>query len=120
ELDDYQGIIRGLMNLSLSLKANGRYAEAVETAQEALQRMEERGDTSWRGWIVGLNTLGAVYRVLGERRLADDTFDRALTCANAIGDLLGESLALTNRSIGHGQQREWKEAAEKLERNVEI
>lgn len=83
-------------NLSVSLEAEGRYAECVESAAQALRLFE---DGIPHGVPIALTHMASGYRGLGERDHAFDLTLRALALAEASGEAWGIGDGNYNHSL---------------------
>jgi tetratricopeptide (TPR) repeat protein len=118
DLNQYETLVLSLSNQGEILTAMGRYVEAESSLREAVQLLEEHGETRDRKYAAAQNLLGALYREVGEHALANQAFDDAKNCAAAIDDPFLESHAVTNLAVGLMIERRWEEAAAALEHNI--
>ena len=111
ELQDIHGEIRALGNLAQIFTARGQYVDALKRIEQALARLSEGQHVGNDIFYARLrNMQGAVYRVVGEHELANESFRATLQKAQAIGDPLGTSQSLINLGIGLLLQSKYAEA----------
>jgi len=96
-LDDPWGLSAVLFHLGWGLKEFGQYAEAVPVLEEAIAVSAEAGLFNTTQWA--LADLGLALLCLGENEAAEDSFSRAASASQEIGDAAGEILAQHGRGV---------------------
>jgi class 3 adenylate cyclase/tetratricopeptide (TPR) repeat protein len=113
-LEDLPGVASTLDRLSFAHFQQGRYTEALETAERHLAIATALGDQSGRS--VALEVMGVVHGHTSNHRMAVDLLGQALRIAEDAGNLRGVSYAANDLAGVHLRQGDHVLAMEYLER----
>jgi tetratricopeptide (TPR) repeat protein/CHAT domain-containing protein len=95
-----------------------RYREALATFERALTLVTASGDRVSQGLI--LNTIGGIYRNLGEYDKAVTSFQQALTIVRETGDRVQEARIINNLGSIHEARGDYRKALENYQQALGI
>jgi tetratricopeptide (TPR) repeat protein len=104
--------------LGTALYRMGRYRQAIQRYEEALDLARRRENRSGEG--VWLNWLGNCYADLGDMRRAIELHEQALTIAREIGNRQGEAYCLGNLGNSYADLGQLQQAIELHEQALRI
>jgi len=105
-------------NIGEIFRAQGKYSEALERYEKALQiaeRIENLG-----GKAIYLNNIGMIYKTQGNYPEALERYEKALQIADQTGDLSGKAIYLNNIGLIYKTQGNYPEALKRLEKALQI